>query len=149
MFKVKNKDIRTTPLESFCCFYCKLWTYFTPCSSPSIVNLELANAGWVKIVFWNISQNSQENSSNGVFFLTKNDSIVGVFLWISWYFSEQLIHRIFLDNCFYNLSCIWGTWAVAAINRMAFGRRIFWQCESFKTYLFISFKDLCCLLQYK
>ena len=24
----------------------KVWTYFTPCSSVSIVNFELVNAGW-------------------------------------------------------------------------------------------------------
>ena len=33
MFKVNNKDTRMTPLASFWCHYCKLWTYFTPCSS--------------------------------------------------------------------------------------------------------------------
>ena len=35
MFKVNNKDNRTTPL-----------TYFTACSSVSIVNLEHVIAGW-------------------------------------------------------------------------------------------------------
>ena len=33
MFKVNNKDTRTTP-------------YFTPCSSVSIVNFEQVDAGW-------------------------------------------------------------------------------------------------------
>ena len=34
MFKVKNKDTRKTS------------SYFTPCSSVSIVNFEQVNAGW-------------------------------------------------------------------------------------------------------
>ena len=37
MFKVNNKDIRTTPMA-----------YFTPFSSVSIVNFEQVNAGWVE-----------------------------------------------------------------------------------------------------
>ena len=36
MFKVNNKDTRTTPLQ----------THFIPCSSVSIVNSEQVNAGW-------------------------------------------------------------------------------------------------------
>ena len=34
MFKVNNKDTRTT------------LTYFTPCSSASVVDFEQVNAGW-------------------------------------------------------------------------------------------------------
>ena len=30
------------------CFYYQLWTYFTPCTSVSIVNFEQVNAGWVE-----------------------------------------------------------------------------------------------------
>ena len=48
MFKVNNKDTRTTSMTSFWCFYCELWTYSTPCSSVSIVNFEQVNAGWVR-----------------------------------------------------------------------------------------------------
>ena len=33
-------------LASFWCLYCYLWTYFTPCSSASIVNFEHVIAGW-------------------------------------------------------------------------------------------------------
>ena len=47
MFKVNNKDTRTTPLASFWCLYCQLWTYFTSSSSVSIVNFEHLIAGWV------------------------------------------------------------------------------------------------------
>ena len=46
MFKVNNKGTRTTPMVSFCYLYCQLWTYFTPCSSVSIVNFEHVIAGW-------------------------------------------------------------------------------------------------------
>ena len=38
MFKVNNKDTRTTSLTSFWCLYCLLWTYFTPFCSASIVD---------------------------------------------------------------------------------------------------------------
>ena len=40
MFKVNNKDTRTTPLA----------TYFTPFSSVSIANIEQVNAGLVCIL---------------------------------------------------------------------------------------------------
>ena len=36
----------------------------------------------VKQVFWKISQNSQKNACAGIFFLTKLDSNISVFLWI-------------------------------------------------------------------
>ena len=42
MFKVNNKDTSTTSMASFWYLYCKLLTYFTPCSSVSIVNVERA-----------------------------------------------------------------------------------------------------------
>ena len=49
MFKVNKKDTRTKRLQAlFWCLYCLLWTYFTPCSSVSIVNFEQVNAGWGK-----------------------------------------------------------------------------------------------------
>ena len=46
MFKVNNKDTKTTPMASFWCLYRLLWTYFTSYSSVSIVNFEQVNAGW-------------------------------------------------------------------------------------------------------
>ena len=77
MFKVNNKDTKTTPVleplfnkvvglwpqvfnfikketptqVSFWCFYCKLWAYFTPCSSVFIGNFEQVNASWEKGIF--------------------------------------------------------------------------------------------------
>ena len=51
MFKVKNKDTRTTSMVSFWCLYCSLWTYFTPRSSVSTVNFEQVNAEWILPVF--------------------------------------------------------------------------------------------------
>ena len=39
MFKANNKAL-------FWCLYCKLSTYFTPCSSVSIVNIENVIAGY-------------------------------------------------------------------------------------------------------
>ena len=49
MFKVNNKDTKTTPLVSFWCLYCWLLTYFLPCSSVSIVNFEKVNAYWDEV----------------------------------------------------------------------------------------------------
>ena len=46
MFKVNSKDSRTMPLASFWYLHCSLWTYFTPCSSVSIVNFKHVIAGW-------------------------------------------------------------------------------------------------------
>ena len=46
MFKVNFKDTRTTPGVALVSLLSTL-TYFTPCSSVSIVNLEQVNAGWV------------------------------------------------------------------------------------------------------
>ena len=47
MFRVNNKDTRTTAMGSFWCLYCLLWTYFTTCSSIFMVNFEHVIAGWV------------------------------------------------------------------------------------------------------
>ena len=46
MIKVNNKDTRPTSMTSFWYLYCYLGTYFTPCSSVSIVHLEYVNASW-------------------------------------------------------------------------------------------------------
>ena len=62
MSKVSNKDIRTTPLMSFCCFYCYLWTFFTPCSSISVVRFVQVNAGRVNVLTRLINLEAQENS---------------------------------------------------------------------------------------
>ena len=55
MFKVNNKNNRTkceicsklTPMASFSCLYCYLWTYFTLYSSVSIGNFEHVITAWV------------------------------------------------------------------------------------------------------
>ena len=44
--KLTIKNTRMTSIASFCCFYCSLWAYFTPCSSVSTVNFEHVIAGW-------------------------------------------------------------------------------------------------------
>ena len=46
MFKVNNKDTKTTPLASLLLTLNIFHTYL--CSSVSIVNFEHLNAGWVK-----------------------------------------------------------------------------------------------------
>ena len=54
MFKVDNKDTKTTltmAMASFWCLHCQLGTYFTPCSNVFIVNFEQVNAHWVEPFF--------------------------------------------------------------------------------------------------
>ena len=47
MFKVNNKDTRTTSVTSFWCLYCQFWTYFTPFFSVSIVDVQQVIVCWV------------------------------------------------------------------------------------------------------
>ena len=75
MFKVCNKDTWTTPMASFWCLYCSLWTYFALCSSVFIVNFEEVNAGWentfghLRILdYWNIRCNKELLNNCGVSF---------------------------------------------------------------------------------
>ena len=44
LFKVDNKDTRTTSSTSLYCLY--LLTYFTPSSSVSVVDFETVNVNW-------------------------------------------------------------------------------------------------------
>ena len=44
MFKVNNEDT-TTPMASFWCLCCWLWSSFTPFLNVSIINFEQANVG--------------------------------------------------------------------------------------------------------
>ena len=46
MINANNKSTRTTSMTSFCCFYCQLWTYFTPFSSVFIIDFEQVNVSW-------------------------------------------------------------------------------------------------------
>ena len=52
MLKVHNKDFRAMPRALFWCLYCWLWTYFTSCSSVSIVNFEHTVTSWEAIEWW-------------------------------------------------------------------------------------------------
>ena len=47
MFKVNNKDTRTTSVTSFWCLYCQFWTYFTPFFSVSTVDVQQVIVCWV------------------------------------------------------------------------------------------------------
>ena len=44
--KLTNVQRNSKPTASFWYLYCSLWTYFTSCSSVSIVNFEHVIAGW-------------------------------------------------------------------------------------------------------
>ena len=50
MFKVNNKDTRTTPLVSFWCLYCYLLTHSIPCYNVFIINFEDVIAGWGRAI---------------------------------------------------------------------------------------------------
>ena len=59
MFKVTNKDTRTTSLTSFWYLYYQIWIDFLHCSDVPIVDIEQVNIGWVlsgiclaEIFFW-------------------------------------------------------------------------------------------------
>ena len=45
LFKVYNKDTRTTSVTSFWCLYSEPWTDFIHCYEVSIVDFEQINAG--------------------------------------------------------------------------------------------------------
>ena len=67
---------------------------------------------FIKKVFFEISQNSQENTCDRVSrqqFYLKRGSRAGVFLWILRNLSEHLFHRTSPDDC----SCSIKTWAIA------------------------------------
>ena len=53
-------NLTTETLASFRYLYCQLWTYFTPCSSVSIVNFEQINGGWG----WKMRKASYKNRTN-------------------------------------------------------------------------------------
>ena len=56
MFKVNNKETKTTLMTSFWCLYCcYLWTYSTHCFGVSIVDFEQVNARLC--VSWYLWQN--------------------------------------------------------------------------------------------
>ena len=52
MFKVNNKDKRTVSALSVWCLYCQLSTYFSTCSSVSIVDFEQPNEVTKTVVQW-------------------------------------------------------------------------------------------------
>ena len=62
LLKVNNRNSGTRceicsklTITSFWCLYCSLWTYFTPCSSVSIFNLEHVIADWDRDGNWAVS----------------------------------------------------------------------------------------------
>ena len=52
MFKVNDKDIRTTSMSSFWCLHYLLWTYFTPFTCVSTIEFEQVNNSWVHDADW-------------------------------------------------------------------------------------------------
>ena len=56
MLNVYNENTRTTLITSFWYSHCKLWTYFTPFSSISIVDFEQINVSQDLCFFWCLKQ---------------------------------------------------------------------------------------------
>ena len=50
LFRIKNKDTRTTLFKSLCCLYCQLWTDFTTTSSVPVLDFQQVNPNRVSIV---------------------------------------------------------------------------------------------------
>ena len=101
MFKVNNKDIKTTPMASFWCLYCKLWTYFTPCSSVSMVNFEHVNAGRVNETDWIIAISINKETINN-YFVVINTILLRVFegFWYTRVNSRLLCSIGDISSCF-------------------------------------------------
>ena len=56
LLKVNNRNITTRcEIGVVLVLYCYLCTYFTPCSSVSIINFEQVIAAWANKSFWTIS----------------------------------------------------------------------------------------------
>ena len=72
-------------MTSFWCFYCFLWTYFTPFPSVSIVHFEQVNVSWV-MLFWFIllpEKNLRNiNKSEMYQSTTINEKPIMVNLWV-------------------------------------------------------------------
>ena len=47
LFKVYNKDTRTTSMTSFRCLYCLLWTYLTHFCTDSIIAIDYVSVCWL------------------------------------------------------------------------------------------------------
>ena len=89
-------------LTPYCCLHCWLWTYFEPFSSVSIVHFEPVNVCWhkqplevfcEKNMFFEIWQNSQENTCARVSFFSKVSGLMPASLLI-----KRLWNRYFPVN---------------------------------------------------
>ena len=86
MFIVNKKDTRTTPVASFWCLYCLLWTYFTPCSTVFIVDFEQLNADWIGNVFCQMGYTLNKISNF-------NPSLLIFYVIVIEYYEEYLQYR--------------------------------------------------------
>ena len=57
IFKVNNKDTRTTPMAPFWYLYCSLWTHFITCPSVCTVNFQHVIHGCLNKVIHQITRN--------------------------------------------------------------------------------------------
>ena len=125
MFKVNNKNTKTTLLTSFWCFCCYLWIHFM--FNVSIVDFEQVNVSWVIVAAAQIQSfkprfTQQKYLSN----LDFQPSTVNK-LHCYWYW--KLIYRSLTYSVLYDSTCLWflnhgkffrekfrdGSWGVHAI----------------------------------
>ena len=95
MFKVNNKNTRTTSMTLFWCFYGWFWTYFTHFSSISIVDFEQVNVSWDN----RVSKNTQNMKSSVI--RQKDESQNGCF--------KKAKHEMFVFRKFWRALLSWNT----------------------------------------
>ena len=79
LFKVNNKDTRTTSMTSFWCLYRQLWKDFTYSSGVSIVDFEQVKAGWDINPFMHWSRGLESISLKIMFIFRKKSNLILLF----------------------------------------------------------------------
>ena len=112
----------------FRCFYCKLWTYFTPCSSVSIVNFEQVNASWgcylrVTIhTYWNNGLNDLKTFSPPEVVQTVHLYSMNARALHPWWYNCNYrdLNRAMIREEGYHLSYIW-SWCAEKKKHLLYG----------------------------
>ena len=121
----------------FRCFYCKLWTYFTPCSSVSIVNFEQVNASWgcylrVTIhTYWNNGLNDLKTFSPPEVVQTVHLYSMNARALHPWWYNCNYrdLNRAMIREEGYHLSYIW-SWCAEKKKNTSYTEAFFRRCSS-------------------
>ena len=113
MFNFKNRNTRTSceicskfTVKTLERLYCKLWTYFTPCSSVFIVNIEQLNAEWDCFCVY-VHDIDQCNDSTFLVYYWKKDKQTLKIVWCE-HNSIFKISLIVFQNCAYSVNFCFG-----------------------------------------